>query len=236
MLIRVLLIAACAASLLAHYTWLAPAGASWRVGQTVTLRIGHGHQFPTSEEAVSARNIELFVIAPSGARTPVPVKAQGTAVEGAFTVKEPGPHRAALVSDRGIVSRTPNGVRPGGRDKNPDAVQAYRTLRTAVAYAGGAAPAEPLGLEVELTAAFSQGAWELTLLRQGKPAAGAEVEVFVAGAPKAVSAGKTGAGGKVTYKPTGTGAVMFFTEGKEPAPAGSHYDVVNYSTALYVSR
>jgi len=234
MLGRLFIATVCAASLFAHYTWLAPADSSWQVGKAVTLRIGHGHKFPASEEAIGTRNLELFVIAPSGARTVVPAKSQGTAVEGVFTVKESGPHRAAFVSDRGIVSRTPNGVRPGGRDKNPNAAQAYRTVRTAVAYSGSA-PAKPLGLEVELTVALANGVWEVTLLRHGKPVAGAEVEVFVAGAAKAVSAGKTGANGKVTYKPTGKGAAMFFAEMKDPAPAGLHHDFVNYSTALYVT-
>lgn len=235
MVLRLLLAAACTLTLFAHYTWLAPADPAWQPGKTVTLRIGHGHKFPASEEAISVRNLELFVVAPSGARTPIPPKAQSGAVEGAFTVKEPGPHRAAFINDRGIVSRTPNGVRPGGRDKNPNAAQAYRTLRTGVAYLGPAAPAKPLGLEIELTAAFANGVWEVTLLRQGKPVAGTEVEVFLAGAAKAVSAGKTGPDGKVAYKPAGKGAAMFFTEGKDPAPAGSHHDFMNYSTALYVS-
>lgn len=234
MLVRLALAAACAAALCAHYTWLAPSETNWQVGKTVTLRIGHGHKFPASEEAIGTRNLEMFVVAPSGARTAVPAQAQGAAVEGVFTVKESGPHRAAFVSDRGIVSRTPNGVRPGGRDKNPNAAQAYRTLRTAVAYSG-AAPAKPLGLEVELTGALVNGVWEVTLLRHGKPVAGAAVEVFLAGAPKAVSAGKTGPGGKVTYKPTGQGPAMFFVELKDPAPAGSQHDFVNYSTALYVT-
>ncbi len=240
---RLVLGAAGALAALAHYTWIAPITLPLEVGKTTTVRIGHGHKFPQSEEAINWRQLELFVLTPSGARVKLEPAATASTVTASFTVKDAGPHRIAFVQDRGVSSRTPRGVKPGGRDKNPDATQSTRTFRTAVAYAGTdnnaaeMASAKPIGLEFELTGEWSGGAWQVRLLKQGKAVDGASVEVFLAGSGQAVEAGKTGSGGRLTYRPaTGTqGAAMFSVMLKDAAPAGAMYDAVNYETSLYVS-
>ncbi|MBL8228144.1 MAG: DUF4198 domain-containing protein [Bryobacterales bacterium] len=240
-MIRLLLICfgtVCAA--FAHYTWIAPV-ALWEVGKPAALQIGHGHRFPLSEEAINARQVDLFVVSPSGARTKLTAAPAGPAVTSTFTPKEQGPHRIAFVQDRGVTSRTPRGVKPGGRDQNPDAKSASRTLRTAVSYVGtnGAAPVagKPLGLEIELCAELVNGAWNLLALKQGKPMSGVGIEVFLAGAEKALDAGKTDGNGKLRYQPPAgaKGPAVFTLELKEPAPAGSNYDTANYETSLYVN-
>lgn len=225
---------------LAHYTWVAPVTEPLTPGKTVTVRIGHGHKFPDSEEAINARQVDLFVLAPSGARVKLAPAVAGAALAATFQVKEAGPHRIVFVQDRGVTSRTPAGVRPGGRDRNPAAIQASRTLRTAVAYAGAPRGApldgQPAGLEFELTGTLANGAWTLRLLKHGEPAAGATVEVFLAGAAKAVEAGKTDAGGRLVYRPAAAaGAALFSVALRDPAPEGAAYDFVNYETSLAVS-
>ena len=229
-----------AASALAHYTWVCPVEVSLEVGKTSTVRINHGHKFPQSEEAIDLRKVELFALAPSGARVKLEPAAAGHAVTASYAVKEAGLHRIVFVQDRGVISRTPKGVQPGGRDQNPDATQAYRTLRSSVAYAvASKAPSKsvkPVGLEFELAGEYANGAWQLQLMKQGKPVADASIEVFLVGAPQA-AAGKTGNDGRLTYRPPdgAKGPAMFSAQAKEPPPAGAKYDSVNYATSLYVS-
>ena len=226
---------------LAHYTWLAPLAAPLEVGKTSTVRIGHGHKFPQSDEAINASQVDLFVLTPSGGKVKLEATVSGNAVTAPYAVKEAGLHRIALVQDRGVTSRTPRGVKAGGRDKNQDATQAYRTFRTAVAYCGtpgvAAVSGQAAGLEIELTGELSGGAWKLRLLKQGQPAADAPIEVFLAGAPQAVAAGKTGPDGRLSYQapPGAYGPALFFVSFKDPAPAGAKYDSVNYETSLYVT-
>lgn len=233
--------AAAAATAFAHFTWVSPADVAWEVGKTAAVRISHGHQLGHSEEAVNMRGAEFFVVAPSGQRTALEPATAGTAVSANFTVKERGVHRIVLVQDRGVISRTPKGVQPGGRDAHPDAAQAYRPYRSAVAYAGaaqsGVPGAKPAGIEFELAGEFANGAWQLTLLNHGKPVAGANVEVLPAGAKEGVPAGKTGADGRISYRPPAgaKGPALFSAEWKAPPPAGARYDSVNYSTSLYVN-
>jgi len=226
---------------LAHYTWVAPVAVPLEVGKTSTIRINHGHKFPRSEEAINATQVDLFVIEPSGARVKLKPVSSGTAVTAPYVPKAAGLHRIAFVQDRGVASRTPKGVKPGGRDINPDAIQAYRTVRTAVAYAGTsnspAAGNKPIGLEFELTGEYSRGIWELRLTKQGKPAPGIPVEVFFAGQSKASEAGKTGSNGAITYRlpPGSKGPAMFSATVRDSATAGAKYDSINYETSLHVT-
>lgn len=239
---RALLVASLgSAAAFCHYTWVAPV-AALEVGKPATVQIGHGHKFPASEEAINAAQVDLYVLTPSGAKIKL-AAAKGTGfVSAPFQPKEAGPHRFVLVQDRGVSSRTPKGVKQGGRDKNPDAMQSSRTFRTSVAYvsAGQAAPpksAKPVGLELELTAERTTSGWQVQLLKNGKPASGIAVEVFLAGAAKAADAGKTGADGKINYAlPAGAkGPALFSAMFKDGAPSGAAYDSVNYETSLNVN-
>jgi hypothetical protein len=234
--------AACGIAAWAHYTWiLTPDAAPLAVGQAATLQIGHGHHFPASEEAIHAGQLDLFVLTPSAARVKLAPAVSKSAVTASYTPREPGVYRIAMVQDRGIRSRTPQGVKPGGRDRNPNATQASRTLRTAVAYvsAGRGAVAAPprVGLEAELTGELAQGVWRLRLWQLGKPRAGVSVEVFLAGTGKAADAGQTGPDGGLTYRlpAAAKGPALFSATWREPAPPGAPFDFVNYETSLTAS-
>ncbi len=220
----------------AHYTWLSPVS-PLVPGRTSAVRISHGHQFPVSEEAVNAAQVQLYALTPSGAKVPLtPTRAPG-AVTSEYAVKEAGFHRIVMVQDRGVTSRTPQGARPGGRARNPGAATASRTFRTAVAYAGtaGVKPvaAMPVGLEIELVAEPAAGGWRLQLLKNGAPAPNVDIQVFATGAAAIAPAGRTGAGGRVEYK-GGKGPLLFTVECKDKAPAGADYDTTNYETSLYL--
>jgi hypothetical protein len=205
------------------------------------VRISHGHKFPQSEEAINVREVEFFVLAPSGERVRLEPAVSKTAIAASYSVKEEGLHRIVLLQDRGVISRTPKGVQAGGRDKHPDATQAYRTLRSAVAYAAtskaSSLSGKPAGLEFELAGEYSNGAWQLVLMNHGKPVPEAPIEVFLTGATQAASAGRTDPNGRLTYRlPAGAKApAMFSVEMKGKPPSGARYDSVNYATSLYVS-
>lgn len=219
----------------AHDTWIAASGAL-ATGKPVTIFVRHGHHFPASEEAVNAAQLDLFAQSASGKRTALQASVQGREVVAEFTPAAAGAHTLAFTQDRGVTSRTPKGVKQGGRDKNPGATQSSRTLRTAVAYLG-AAVSKPAGLEVEIVGTLSGGAWTVQLLRGGKPLAGIAIEAFPAGAEAGKIAGKTDANGKLRYTPE-AGArkdLLFIAEFKQPAPQGSAYDTVNFETSLHVS-
>jgi len=241
--LRSLAIGSAAATLAyAHYTWVAPAGGILEVGKPAVVRICHGHEFPIGDELPNISNSETSVLSPSGRRVKLAPVVNANEIGAPYTPREPGLHRLIYVQDRGILSRTPDGVKPGGKDRNPTAAQSFRSYRSAIAYLPAGRNAvengKPAGVEVEFTGLPANGAWELRLLRSGKPEPGVTVQAYLSKAPDAVEIGKTDANGKLTYRlaPGAAGPILFSAEWKVPPPAGAAYDTVNYSTSLYVTH
>lgn len=220
----------------AHYTWMSPAGVLV-VGKPILIEIGHGHRIPVSEEAIAAAQVKAFAISPSGKRVELKAEAVPKMLVVEYTPAEAGTHTLGFVQDRGVSSRTPGGLKKGGKDVNRDAVQSFRTVRTAVSCASTgrtALPGKAAGLEFEIVPKTEAGAVALQVLRNGKPAAGVEVHVLLKGQEESKPVGKTDGQGRVVYKPA-AGPVLFVADMVEPAPAGSAYDRTNLSTSLFVN-
>lgn len=219
-----------AAGALAHYTWIAPQTPTIVAGKAVRLTVAHGHKFPVSEEAVNATQVKMWAIAPSGAKTTVTPIAQPGMIGADFQPKESGVYRLVFTQDRGWMSRTPRGLKPGGKDKNPDATQSFRIFRSGIAYTGVvAAPPPPVGVETEMTASLAQGKWTVRLYKDGKPLGGQTVQVLQTGQKDGTDIGKTAADGTVSFTPAaGVKSPMLFLAEFEQGEQ-------RYSTSLYVS-
>ena len=223
----------------AHFSWIAPLAPTLTVGAVTKVQFGTGHALGTSESALPLEDLKAFVLSPSGDRVELAVSKQGLSLGAEYAVKEAGQHRFVFSQERGARSRTPKGVKDGGRDKNPDATQAFRTVRTAVAYAfsaGTKMDAKAVGIAYELVPQRADKAITFTLLRNGRPCPGGEVAVSWAG-KKEVLLGNTGADGVISYTiPVGAkGAFVVLAEQKIAAAKGATYDTDNYETALYLT-
>lgn len=229
------MLAACTLSAaFAHYTWVVAAAMPFVVGKSVKIMVAHGDRFPHTDEAVNAAQVKLYVLAPSGARTDLKATAEKIAVSSTFTPREAGTHRIVFTQDRGPMSRTPNGVKPGGRDRNPNATEAFSLIRTGVSYVGSGANTA-LGLDLELTAQLVSGVWQLQLLRNGKPVVGEAVQVLLQEHEDAIAVGKTGADGRLVYKPVSSpGPLLFLAEVKEKV-SGMAINFRTLSTSTYVN-
>lgn len=235
-------VAVCAAgaALFAHATWIAPVDGSLEVGKSVTVQIGNGHAFPQSESALSPQNLEMFAVAPSGGKVELKPVKSGSFLTAAYAVREAGVHRFVFVQDRGVMSRTPRGLKPGGRDQNPDAIQSRKVYSAAVAYAGTAgtslAPAAPLGLTFEMTPHRTKEAVLVSVLLNSKPVAGVKIRAVLPG-HKEQEVGATGTDGQFTYRvPSGlNGGFLLVATHSQRAAAGENYDTANYSTAVHLT-
>ncbi len=223
----------------AHFAWIAPVTPILTVGTPAQLQFGIGHELGISESAPLLPGLQAYAIAPSGARTDLKPAKNGLWLDAEYMPKEAGQHRLVFTQDRGIRSRTPKGLVDGGRDKNPAAAQAFRGVRTAVAYALTAnAKFEPkaVGLAYELIPQRTAKGVTVTLLFNGKPYAGGDVAVSWAG-KKEVVLGKTGVDGKMSYAvPAGAkGPFVILCEQPIATAKGSNYDTDNFETALYLN-
>jgi uncharacterized GH25 family protein len=227
--------------LYAHFTWVTASVSPLEVGKTVEVRIGHGHQFPTSEEVIIAEGAEVYAIAPSGQRTGLAPKAEKPWLAASYKVAEAGMHRLMLAQDRGVRSWTTRGVQPGGKDKHPQAQRSARIFRSAVSYAltPGASyqKAKPLGLVFEMTGEVTGDQVVLTVLRESKPVAGVAIHlVGHAGGGEAL--GTTGPDGRFLYAFTAgnKGPLLFAADYIEQSAPTANYDRGEYATSLHFIR
>jgi uncharacterized GH25 family protein len=235
-------IAVCAAgaTLFAHATWIAPVASPLEVGKSVNVQIGNGHAFPESESALSPQNLEVFAVAPSGGKVELKPIKSGSFLTASYAVREPGMHRFVFVQDRGVISRTPQGLKPGGRDQNPGATQSMKMYRAAVAYAGTAGanlgPQSPLGVTFEVAPQRTKDSVIVSVLLNSKPVAGAKIRAVLPG-QKEQELGSTGSDGKFTYRvPSGlSGPFLLIAAHSQKAAAGEKYDNADYSTALHLT-
>lgn len=228
-----------AGAALAHFAWIAPVDPVLTVGKAARVQLGIGHELGVSESAPLLPGLQVYALSPAGAKTELQPAKSGLWVNAEYTPKEAGQHRLVFVHDRGIRSRTPKGMMDGGRDKNPTATQAFRGMRTAVAYAltaGAKFEPKAAGLVYELIPQRTEKGVTVTLLLNGKPCAGGDVAVSWAG-KKEVVLGKTGADGRMSYAvPAGAkGPFVILAEQPVATAKGSNYDTDNYETALYLN-
>lgn len=227
-----------AATLSAHFVWIdSPA---LKVGQTAKIRIGNGHDLGKSESALSRDGLKAWSISPSGTKSDMTFTQDGNWLSSSFPVKEPGAHRFVMTQDRGIFSQTTQGFKPGGRDVHPDAKKATKYWRSAIAYGSTdakMAPAQPLGLELELTLEQKANEIHLVVYRNGKSFKGAKLAIGLEGVEDDQEIGVSGENGKFTYKvrPGTKGPAVFLATILTDAPKGSNYDVSNHTAAAYLN-
>jgi len=228
----------CTPLLLAHFSWINPLS-PLVPGEEVQVQIGHGHKFPESEEMFRPEGIKAYVLGPEGERTELTPSPDAKRLAASFKVPREGHYRFVFVQDRGVLSRTPKGLLPGGRDVHPGALESAKYYRSGVAIAATANAQKsrpvPAGLEFEMTAEASGGSLRITVLHKGKPCAEAAVTVKRAGQVEE-KLGPTGADGRITLplKNGLRGPLLLEASKATPAPAGASFDKLNLSTSLYL--
>jgi uncharacterized GH25 family protein len=226
--------------LFAHATWVAPVAGPLEVGKTVTVQVGNGHTFPASETVVPNENLQMYAVAPSGSKSKLQPNPAGLFVAASYKVAEPGVHRFVFVQDRGVMSRTPQGLKPGGRDQNPGATQSMKMYRSAVAYAatsGAKSKSLPaVGLTFEMLPSRSGDSMTVTALLDSKPVSGAAIRAVWPAKPEQ-ELGSTGSDGKFSYRiPQGaSGQFLLVAALSEKAGSEAKYDTSSYSTALHLT-
>lgn len=210
-----------------HYSWLTRTHYS-ASGDTAFLEIGLGHDFPMSEQAPSAANLEAFFAPANGRRLPVKITAAPKSLK--LEVKLPSKNAARVyyVRDRGVQSQTASGWKQGGRKQFPDAKVSRRMVSYGIAWVGfdgSTANAAPLGLDLELNYESGLRGRVVRVWRKGKPARDVEVTA-VLGEDREIKLGKTDRDGYVKVAETvpEQAPVLFSTALREKAAKGADYD------------
>jgi uncharacterized GH25 family protein len=225
---------------MAHFAWIELAGGLTK-GQTAQIRIGFGADLAKSASAISLDGTTVFAIAPSGARSALAPQTEGPWLVASYAVKEAGAHRIYFTQDRGAMSQTTSGVKPGGRDAHPDAKRSFKSWRSGMVFGwtekAKPTASKPQGLPLEIVAEKSADGHVITVYREGKPAVDAEVSVARPGVEEAQPAGRTDKSGRFAYKvPAGQkSAYLLLAAVAEPAPKGANYDTQNLTASVLLN-
>jgi len=226
-----------ASLLMGHFVWVGPVMAPLKVGEVAQIQIGNTDYFPDSDGPIPLDGLKVWAVGPVGAKVDVAVTPSEKFLRGTFPVKEAGVYKIVFTQERGVISKTPKGFKPGGRGQHPDATLSYRPHRTGLSYAATAGKAlgreKALGLPFEIVPEKTAEGFLITVLAEGKPVEGATIGAAWPG-KEHTEEGKTGPDGKFLFKlAAGTkGPLLLLADHKTPAPKGASYDTENWSATL----
>lgn len=237
---KVVAAATIALSLSAHVVWIEGANPRLEVGKKTLIRIGNGHNIAGSDSAIPADNVKMWAVTPANTKLELKPATSGPWLASEYLVPASGAYRFVMTQDRGVVSATPAGYKPGGRDVNRNAVRSMKIWRSAssVGLTPGAQMGrlKPLGLVFELVGERRGDTMDLVVMRQGKPHPGADLAIGFPGKTEQDKIGTTDATGRFTYKvpASSKGPLVFVASISEPAGKTATFDTYNYSSSLYL--
>jgi len=225
----------------AHFVWVDTMPAALEKGKTTKVRVGNGHDLAESESPIGLDGTKMVAIAPGGGKTPLTPSVDGKWVTASYAVKESGVHRFVLTQDRGVLSQTTKGYKPGGRDVHPDAKKSMKIWRSAsgVAWTSDAkfTGMVALGMPFEMIATASADGITLTVIKNGRPQPKALIARGLPGKDDDEELGTTNDKGQFFYKfPAGfKGPIAFIATVSEPAPKAANYETDNFAATLQLS-
>jgi uncharacterized GH25 family protein len=219
-----------------HYTWLVRTHYS-SSGDIAYLELGHGHEFPHSEEAMSAESLKVFVSGANGNAKALTPQRDGNVLKIEAPMAGRDLQRVYYVRDRGIMSQTADGWKQGGKDKFPQAKTSRRIVQygiTWVGFTGTTTSARPLGLDLEMNYETGMRGRLVRVMRNGKPARDIEVRAVFSEEDER-SLGKTDRQGYVSADTLPKNrAILFSASVEEPAPKNSNFNINALSCALSI--
>jgi len=229
-----------AASLFAHYTWLSPTPSTAKIGETVVVRLGNGHSFPVSEELVKDIELIMTVVDHSGKPTILVPTEKGKGLEASYKVETEGVYRVACEYDRGIISRTPEGWKPGGRSKYAKAMSVLKAYNSFLSVfktsAASILSVDPIGLVFEIS--WRREGLKLLILAttKGNPIEGAEISAII-GSGDAKPIGKTDKAGRIEIEIPDAfkGLILLMGSISKPMPVGFDYDAERKSSSYFLN-
>jgi len=231
----------CAAvSLFGHFAWLSPVSAKAALGDMVTVRMFSGHAFPAGGEPVTGIDLKMTVFPPAGKGLALAPADRGRGLEAAFKAESAGVYRVACEYDRGVISRTPEGWKPGGKSRHPNATDVIKSYNAFLCAVGVSSPVPasgaPLGLKYELVWTRQSRRLTVMALAEGKPVAASEISIVI-GEGDAKAAGKTDASGPSGIEgPEGVrGPILLIGSLSRPMPAGSEYNAERTGATYFLN-
>jgi hypothetical protein len=166
----------------AHAQWLLVREPLCSVGDTITVELGSGHDFPKSDMAEAPDEAAVWAVAPDGTRQRLSMNPRETDLSAWYVPGQEGCHRVFFEVNRGVISRTAEGWQDGGRDIWPETelcLNYFIGAMTFVAASDLTLGGTPLGLPLEVQIdAVEPEALMLRVYRGGASAGDQEIRLW----------------------------------------------------------
>lgn len=221
----------------AHLSWIRLPDGPLAPGRATVLSLDHGDVFPESAGSLPLDYTRAFATGPEGESVELELREEGNSLVAGFTPNTNGVHRFHYIYHPGVMSKTTEGWKIGGADQYPLAYDRLRGIQTAVGYVFGAGgPPDrfsPVGLDIEMVPRIVGDSLHLTLLKDGRPYAGAEI-LYLPTGQEAHGIGTTDDEGTIDFVPAGglAGELAFGVKIKLPMPEDSEFDRDVFFTTL----
>jgi uncharacterized GH25 family protein len=221
-----------------HLSWIRIEKAS-DAGQSVRITVAHGHKFPEGGHQLTPEFVKAFYISQAGEKSLFKFDKSVEGLSGSFKIIKPGVHRFCFVYDRGVMSKTTQGWKAGGKDIYPKGIERMKTVQTGTSLiktgSGLWGEIVPAGLPVELLPVKFGKEMTLRLLKDTKPYPGVDIILQLPGKDEKLI-GKTDTKGEIKIVlPTEKGEILIGAEFRIDHPAGSVVDRENYASSLYLN-
>lgn len=215
----------------AHYTWVDMIESA--DGRQIVL--GHGHAFPTSEQAMDPPGISLEILLNDGTRQKVNLQKGINSL--VFPIKNAAGEidQAVYWTEPVIYTKTTTGVKKGNKTDFPNALSAVKMVRRGRFLAGFTGQMRlPAGPGAELFLKKENNAYLLSFFLEQKPVPGVEIAYYRAGEKEGRTVGKTDTSGMVRLGELKPGKYLF--TGKHDKASGKpEYDTEQTSVSLTVT-
>jgi uncharacterized GH25 family protein len=218
-----------------HSSWIRLVKAD-KNNRAVFVRIAHGHKFPEGGHKLLPEFLKVYSISDTGIKTYLNMDKSGDGLSGSFMTTALGNQHFCFIYDRGVMSKTTQGWKQGGKDLYPKAIQRMKSIVCGNGFIGSLLKEiHPAGLPVELVLMNSGKEITLRLLKDAKPYANADILIQLPGKEEKLI-GKTGANGEIKIGlPAEKGEMLFAAEFKITYPADQEVNVENYCATLYLN-
>lgn len=190
-------------TLSAHHSWIIP------VGSGKSLEIGHGHQFPVSEQAMSPDRIMVTILTMDGKRVSLSPLKETRHLTVPFTGAIKDVSAAYFIEEPVIITRTTKGVRTAPMNTLTGVVDSFRRHRSGVYMARPGLKIPDVGQILLLSCELDQNQVKLVVRMDRAPLGEIEIEVCEPNRKEERKIGKTTGQGELGFKVQTAGLHLF---------------------------
>lgn len=197
-------------ALSAHYSWIMPSKKDCRI------EIGHGHNFPISEQAMNKERIRATLFDGSGHSIPGIISKESDCLSVAPSTSLKEIAAALFIEEPLILNRTTKGVKTGPMSGCTGVIDSFRRHRCGFFQSAANRSFESVPDQLTIRCKKDEKGWYLSCRFGDKTLSGLEIEVIEPLSKEGRKLGVTDAEGRLAFRGEKSGPHLFTARWSQP--------------------